>query len=213
MGLESFLPETPQGNATAADVLTGYTFSSAAAGVGVSGSMPNQGSISQNLAGQPGKVTGAAGYYSSILVENANYWLLAASDTTARSGIGAAYDSSANLTYAVDGYTTTGIATVTAYSHPSNAWTAEASDTTARYGLAAAYDSSANLTYAIDGATGGFPTVTAYSHLSNAWTAEASDTTARTYLGAAYDSSANLTYAVDGSPGSGTIFIVTAYAA
>jgi len=47
------------GTATAADVLTGYTFSSAVAGIGVAGTMPNQGSPTL----QPGQ-TLAAGYYS-----------------------------------------------------------------------------------------------------------------------------------------------------
>jgi hypothetical protein len=47
------------GTATAADVLTGYTFSSAVAGIGVAGTMPNNGSPTL----QPGQ-TLAAGYYS-----------------------------------------------------------------------------------------------------------------------------------------------------
>ena len=152
------------GTATAADVLTGYTFSSAAAGVGVSGTMPNQGAISHNFGGQPGRVTGAAGYYSSILVENGNYWIIEASDTTARELLAAAYDSGAALTYAIDGYNGTSyFSTVTAYSHASNTWTAEAGDSTARGYLAAAYDSGAALTYAIDGYNGSsLATVTAY---------------------------------------------------
>ena len=88
-----------------------------------------------------------------------------ASDTTGREYLAAAYDSSANLTYAIDGENSSNVAisTVTAYSHSSNSWTAMVSDTTPRYGLAAAYDSSANLTYAIDGYNGSYlSTATAY---------------------------------------------------
>ena len=151
------------GNATPSQVLSGSTFG-AGTGVNQAGMMPNLGSISQNLAGQPGKVTGGPGYYTSILVQNSNYWISEASDTTARENLAAAYDSSANLTYAIDGYNSNLIATVTAYSHAANTWTAEASDTTARDNLAAAYDSSANLTYAIDGYNGNnLATMTAYA--------------------------------------------------
>ena len=92
-------------------------------------------------------------------------WTTLASDT-ARYELAAAYDSSANLTYAIDGYNgSTFISTVTGYSHGSNAWTALAFDSAgARYYLAAAYDSSANLTYAIDGNNNSaISTVTGYS--------------------------------------------------
>lgn len=50
---------TPVGTATASDVLTGETFSSAVAGSGASGTMPNQGSPTL----QPGAAI-TAGYYS-----------------------------------------------------------------------------------------------------------------------------------------------------
>jgi len=153
MGLESFLPQTPQGNATAAQVLTGYTFSSAAAGIGVSGTMPNQGVLNVPT-NTPGSFPG--GYYSRVLLQG---WLTLASDTTARSDLAAAYDSNANLTYAIDGLNGAYFSTVTAYSHASNTWTTEASDTTARSSLAAAYDSSVSLTYVIDG---GSSVVTGY---------------------------------------------------
>ena len=59
MGVEQLIPEAPVGNATAADVLSPYTFSSAVAGVGVTGTMPNQGSPTL----QPGQ-TIPPGYYS-----------------------------------------------------------------------------------------------------------------------------------------------------
>ena len=105
----------------------------------------NQGSLKNPGAGQY-----PAGYYQGVTIPG---WITEASDTTAREWLAAAYDSSANLTYAIDGMNSALLTTVTAYSHASNAWTAEASDTTARDSLAAAYDSSANLTYAIDGYT------------------------------------------------------------
>ena len=147
------------GTATAAQVLTGYTFSSAAAGVGVAGTMPNQGALNEppNAGGRfPG------GYYTGITIAG---WFTVANDTATGNSLAGAYDSSANLTYAIDGWNGSSyLATVTAYSHASNTWTAEASDTTARNGPASAYDSSANLTYAIDGYNGSsyLATVTAY---------------------------------------------------
>lgn len=62
MGLEQLVQQGGAvGNATAADVLSGYTFSSAAAGTGVSGTMPNLGSVTV----QPGGTAGP-GYASSI---------------------------------------------------------------------------------------------------------------------------------------------------
>ena len=190
------------GTATTAQVLTGYSFSNSTQ-QNVTGAMPNQGALTTPDVGRY-----PAGYYSSVVFSG---WLTETSDTTARAELAAAYDSSANLTYAIDGSTSANIATVTAYSHSANSWTAEASDTTARDELAAAYDSSANLTYAIDGYDGGYlATVTAYSHSANSWTAEASDTTTRFELAAAYDSSANLTYAIDGYDG-GYLATVTAF--
>jgi hypothetical protein len=153
------------GTATSDDVLTGYTFSSAAAGLDVAGTMPNQGAFSLNSGNSaPGVYTSAAGYYSgvTVIVEG---WITEASDTTARSELAAVYDSSSNLTYAIDGYNgSDNLTTVTAYSAASNSWTAEADDTTARSGLAAVYDSSSNLTYAIDGgnSSGVLTTVTGF---------------------------------------------------
>ena len=110
------------GDAGTGDVRSGKTFSGGA-GVGVTGT------------------------WSPLI----GGWVIQSQDATARKNLAAAYDSSANLTYAIDGYTTASISTVTAFSFSSGAWTTEASDTTARDTLAGAYDSSANLTYAIDG--------------------------------------------------------------
>lgn len=60
--------EAPAGNATAADVLSGPTFGSAAAGAGAVGAMPNYGEATFT----PGPVgqSGAAGYYSAVTVKN-----------------------------------------------------------------------------------------------------------------------------------------------
>jgi len=144
------------GTATASQVLSGQTFASAS-GIGQTGTMPNKGTLRTVTPG-----VYSAGYYSAVYIPG---WTALANDTTARYYLAAAYDSSANLTYAIDGYNVSGysIATLTAYSHSSNSWTALANDTTARQQLAAAYDSSANLTYAIDGYYGGaLATLTAY---------------------------------------------------
>ena len=122
----------------------------------------------------------------------AGTWTTEAADTNgARYYITAAYDSSANLTYAIDGYQSGGPTwLVGSYSHSSNAWSAETSDSADRYASGAAYDSSANLTYSIDGwTTVAINTVTAYSHGSNSWTTETSDSAGvRVYIDAAYDS-------------------------
>ena len=92
-------------------------------------------------------------------------WFTVSGESPARDWLAAAYDSNANLTYAIDGCNDTSyFNTVTAYSHANNAWTAEASDSEARYGPAAAYDSGANLTYAIDGYNGSYlSAVSAYA--------------------------------------------------
>jgi hypothetical protein len=121
-----------------------------------------------------------------------------------RAGAPAAYDSTANMTYLIDGYVGSVIKTVVGYTYTTNTWQYLASDSVGRWVLGAAYDSSANLTYAIDGlgSSSYLSTVNAYSNGSNAWTSEASDGYGiRGYIGAAYDSSANLTYAIDGYTG------------
>jgi len=154
-----------------------------------------------------GSSSSGAFYTAVTAFSNASdSWTTVASDVSAqRQALGSAYDSSANLTYAVDGYTVAGTMTntVTAYSEPSNSWTTVASDTVARTGIPCAYDSHAKLTYAVDGENSGttfINTVTAYSHSSNAWTTEASDLVSRDQLpGGAYDSFHNLTYVADGT--------------
>ena len=67
----------------------------------------NQGSLKNPGAGQY-----PAGYYQGVTIPG---WITEASDTTARDSLAAAYDSSANLTYAIDGYTSIEISLVTAY--------------------------------------------------------------------------------------------------
>jgi len=155
-----------------------------------------------------------AGFYAGITYRRPG-WMTLTSDTTARDYLAAAYDPSANLTYAIDGYRAGYTSVVTAYSKASNSWTALASDTIARGGLAGVHDSSANLTYAIDGYTGSVYTaaITAYSKASNSWTSLAGDPTGRDGLAGAYDSSANLTYAIDGYNGDTVpyLIVVTAY--
>lgn len=57
-----------KGNATQAQVLQGYTFSSASVGSNKSGTMVNRGSVSQQL--NPGSsFSGASGYYSNISIQ------------------------------------------------------------------------------------------------------------------------------------------------
>jgi hypothetical protein len=135
-------------------------------------------------------------------------WTAIASDLVTRDQFAAAYDSGANLTYAIDGYNGGFLSTLTGYSHASNAWTALASDLYARSGLAAAYDSGANLTYAIDADSAyNNNAVTGYSHASNTWTTLASVAIGSANLGAffpaaVYDSGAGLTYIMDGNTGS-----------
>ena len=186
------------GSATPAQVLSGYT-ASAGPYYDTSGTMPNNGSVVVREF-KVGHYKQPSGYYSALEFEISG-WTAEAADLKARWWVAAAYDSSADLTFAIDGYGATHyLTTNNAYSHASNAWTAEAADLKGRKGLAAAYDSSANLTFAIDGygATNYLATNNAYSHASNAWTAEAANLTARGDLAAAYDSSANLTFAIDG---------------
>ena len=137
------------GSATPAQVLSGYT-ASAGPYYDTSGTMPNNGSVVVREF-KVGHYKQPSGYYSALEFEISG-WTAEAADLTDRGHLAAAYDSSANLTFAIDGHGVTNyLATNNAYSHASNAWTAEAADLTARWGLAAAYDSSANLTFAIDG--------------------------------------------------------------
>lgn len=122
-------------------------------------------------------------------------WTTFTNDSYSRDSLAGAYDSSANLTYALDGDDG---GACTAFAYGSDSWSSIHADT-ARAGSAAAYDSNANVTYSIDGDTGTVSTVlTIYTEGSNSWTSGHVDSTARWYLAAAYDSSANLTYAIDG---------------
>jgi len=142
------------GNATPSQVLTGSTFS-AGVNYNAAGTMPNNGALSGTTPG-----IYPAGYYSSVRIPG---WTTLASDTTARYGLAAVYDSADGLTIAVDGNNGSYLSTVTAYSHASNAWTTLASDTTARYYLAAVYDSADGLTIAVDGySTSYIATVTGF---------------------------------------------------
>ena len=112
--------------------------------------MPNNGAVVVKES-QAGRYKQPSGYYSALEFDISG-WESKAADLTAREGLAAAYDSSANLTFAIDGHGVTNVLTTNnAYSHASNAWTAEAADLKARKALAAIYDSSANLTFAIDG--------------------------------------------------------------
>ena len=94
------------GTAMAAQVLTGYSFSNSTQ-QNISGTMPNQGKLQTTTPG-----VYPAGYYSQVRLPG---WITEASDTTIRDGLAAAYDSSANLTYAIDGYDGGKLSTVTAY--------------------------------------------------------------------------------------------------
>jgi hypothetical protein len=196
------------GTATPDKVLSGYTFS-AGPNYDTAGTMPNNGDYTYEATG-PGIYSLPSGYYSSIIIRSQG-WFAIQSDIIARQALAAAYDSAANLTYAIDGWGSGNVqSTLNAYSRNGNSWTTLANDTTARQSLAAAYDSSANLTYAIDGqGVGNLATVTAYSKTSNTWTAMATDQP-RVNLGAAYDSRANLTYAIDGG-NAGYLAAVNAY--
>ena len=111
--------------------------------------MPNNGAVVVKES-QAGRYKQPSGYYSALEFGIIG-WIAEATDLIARRWLAAAYDSSANLTFAIDGLNTSSFTTNNAYSHTSNAWTAEAADLKARRYLAAAYDSSANLTFAIDG--------------------------------------------------------------
>ena len=135
-----------------------------------------------------------------------NAWTSEANDSYGiRRSLGSAYDSNANLTYAIGGQNSTPayIAITTAYSHGSNAWTSETSESTARQQQGVAYDVVNKLTYSISGVGAGsnpLNSVEGYSHSSNAWTSEPSDVVGGTRFGlaAVYDVSALLTYAIDG---------------
>ncbi len=190
------------GTATPAQVLNTATFS-AGPYIGATGAIVNQGALNA--------VTGiyAAGYYLSVKVPRNNEF----TSDVARSGLWASYDNSSNLTYAVDGYNSSYLATCTAFSYTGNSWSTLASDASGgRNGLISVYSAGMNLTYAIDGYTGSYvATNEAYSHNSNSWTAEAADSAGgRRFLGGAHDSSASLAYAIDGNNGA-SMALLTGY--
>ena len=62
---------TKKGNATAGNVLSGKTFTSASAGINISGTMANRGALNWNPSGSESK-TVSAGYYSGGTLSTAN---------------------------------------------------------------------------------------------------------------------------------------------
>lgn len=138
-------------------------------------------------------------------------WATLASDTTARDGLSAGYDSVNNVTYAIQGGKTsagTAVDVLTGYSHTSKSWATLAAPPTGVVNQAGAFDSVDALAYSIDGIahlSGNQALLQAYSYASDTWTTLASDLGTSANLAGTYDSAADLTYSIDGERPAGSV--------